>query len=599
LSKASRRERIAVSLAVATVLLVLLGTPLASYAFLSVHDEMDVTVEPGSYHAVHVGLYGIGTYEMSLRTTSSFGFPVCIIVLDRLNYDRFVAGEDYVYEGFTSGGSGTGTYTGILWERYLVIFNDESTPVTVSYKYEMVSYFSVPLAVLFLTVAGAVSYVLFRRITESEGSAKAPGFAKVQKRERVKAIVSISCIALLALAGTYAAYYALLTDSPDGPFGNLWAVIIARYVMPVAALAVVYALRFKLSTVPEAPSEVLSKLAHQLRASGMRVKEERSGIAVQASSLVEVKVLAKATPEGTRVLYAAYATPAGWAIVMVFVLLFAWVSLAASFYILYRSAVFSGGRVYPVLSGTRVNERAAAVVSTRDMLIDSLSEARRLSAESYEAAKSNYHDALIMLALGVSLISIVVALLLWFYLPDDFTRQARGMISIGTGLAVGVAVSLVTWWSVATDAKPRMQSLKQWSKRLESALYRETEASAPPDAEASSLELIIDSYRQLPTWLSVRRRAGMFREPGTWMLIFLCSYMGVPSGVGGAVALFQGNLTVGGPLLAISALLLSFSAFLYIRWRRLKAKEDSAVSADWTARLDSLNAEMEAYLRGV
>jgi len=375
--------------------------------------------------------------------------------------------------------------------------------------------------------------------------------------------------------------------------------IVARYVMPVAALAVVFALRFRLSTVPEAPRKVLSKLAHQLRASGMRVKEERGSIAVQASSLVEVKVMAKATPEGTRVLYAAYATPTGWAIILVFVLLFAWVSLAASLCFLYRSAVFSGGRVYPALSGLHADEKAAAVVSTRDMLVDSLSEARRLSAEAYEAAKSNYHDALIMLVLGVSFISIVVSLLMWFYLPGDFTRQAGGLISIATGLVAGIAVLLVTWRSVATDAKPRMQSLRRWSKRLEYALHREIEASAPPDAEPSSLELIIDSYHQLPIWLSARRKAGMFREPGTWMLIFFFSYMGIPLGVGGAVGLFQGNLAVGGPLLAVSALLLSSSAFLYIRWRRFKAKEDSNVSADWTARLDSLEAEMEAYLRGV
>jgi hypothetical protein len=423
--------------------------------------------------------------------------------------------------------------------------------------------------------------------------------AYVKRRERAKVLVSISCITLLALAGTYAVYFALSTDSSDAPLGNLWTMIIARYVMPVAALAVAYALRFRLSTVPEAPNEVLSKLAHQLRVSGMRVKEERNGVVVQASSLAEVKIAAKATPKGALVTYTAYATPTGWAIVLVFALLFAWISLAASLYILYRSAVFSGGRVYPVLSGLQPDERTGAVVSTRDMLVDSLSEARRLSAESYEAAKSNYHDALIMLAVGVSLISIVIALLMWFYLPDEFTRQVRVMISIGIGLATGAAVAVAIWRSVATDAKPRMQSLRQWSKRLESALHREIEASVPPDAEPSSLELIIDSYRQLPTWLSVRRQAGMFREPGTWMLIFVFSYMGISFCVGGAITLFQGNLTVGGLLMAISILLFSSSAFLYLRWRNSKAEEDLTVSADWTARLDSLKAEMEAYLRGV
>jgi hypothetical protein len=83
------------------------------------------------------------------------------------------------------------------------------------------------------------------------------------------------------------------------------------------------------------------------------------------------------------------------------------------------------------------------------------------------------------------------------------------------------------------------------------------------------------------------------------MLIFVFSYMGISFCVGGAITLFQGNLTVGGLLMAISILLFSSSAFLYLRWRKSKAEEDSTVSADWTARLDSLKAEMEAYLRGV
>jgi hypothetical protein len=131
---------------------VIIGTFLLSPALLSSHSpERNIVIEPNSYYAVQFGFYGIGSLQY---TTSQIAGPqIYLLELDKLNYDRFVSGKHYHYNGYMgigTGGSGLSTEAGTIWVEYLVFVNDNPSSVTIRFGYDATVNFS-------LLVAGPLS----------------------------------------------------------------------------------------------------------------------------------------------------------------------------------------------------------------------------------------------------------------------------------------------------------------------------------------------------------------------------------------------------------------------------------------------------------
>jgi hypothetical protein len=358
------------------------------------------------------------------------------------------------------------------------------------------------------------------------------------------------------------------------------------------ALVLVFIPKFRVGVVEGDPRNVLSDLAHRLRVSRYSVVEKKSMLSVVVSKYTAANVTAKRIPEGTLVRYQASATPSAWTIIILLLLFMFTIpfALVIALFCLYQSAVFASYSVLPGLTGPSAKGVMGTERDTRAVLIDSLSEGRRLSTEAYEAAKSNYEDAIIIFVTIGIVLSLVVALAVMIF---SFTMAPL------VGLASAVLFSLVSWRLLAKRTKPRLAELKSWSVRFDAALTREIASQSPPDGEPSSFELVAESLREAPNWLRILGKSGMFREPGYWiMIIFLC-LAGVELCFAGIFSLVSNGYSEASVFLLISAVFLLSSLLIYRQWKKVRDEEYGSTMGSLSSRHEALKAEMENYLRDV
>ena len=584
------RERRLRTLAVFIVVAVLIGTPVLSMTLFSVSDRSGtVVVEPGSYHAIHLGFYGFGKLDYSFIGVS--GAQIFLVELDRRNFERLADGKSYTYAGYESisiGGSGQTTVAGMIWEEYLVLVNEESSPAVIAYEVDAKSYFNLMASGLILAIAGFVAYVVWRRSpVPEEIAARAPP-TRDQLKVRRKSIVAIAVLAVVP----FAIMEVIGLVVPPGAYVLYGSAFYRFYFGVLIATALAFILKFRVRAVEGEPKSVLADLAHRLRVSQFSVVEKKSMLSVRMSNYQAIKVAAKRIPEGTLVEYRADAAPSGWTVIIILLLFMftAPFALVIALYGLYRSATFASDTVLPRLVSLSASGSAEKEPDTRAMLIDSLSEGRRLSSEAYAAARSNYEDAIIIsVTIGI-ILSLILALFVVFF---SIT------IAIVVGLVSGVLFSIISWRLLAKRSKPRLEELKSWGARFEVAFSRETASQNPPDGEPSAFELVTESLKEAPYWLKILGKSGMYREPGYWILIVFFCLSAFESGFGGIFCLLDGNYLGASVLLLISAVLLLSSWALYRRWKKIRDEEYRSTLGDMTARYDALKAEMENYLRDV
>lgn len=362
----------------------------------------------------------------------------------------------------------------------------------------------------------------------------------------------------------------------------------------VVVLSICVLLRFKLCTIPDDPASVSADLVHRLRVSRYRVTEKQDHISVHVSSLSSIKIRIIKTPEGTVVSYKADATPAGWSIILITFFIAGMFPVAIGFAlsIFYKSVVFASERIYPRLSRLPIPTSESRTSNIRALLIDSLSEGYRLASESYESARSNYQDRLLILAI-LSMVAFLTVLGLTLHTVEN------GTISALLGLLAMVVFLLASWRISARRIKPKLDEMRVWAARLERALSREANEETEPSREMDSFELISESCRRVPDWVGVLHKSGMFRSPGDWMVIVLLGYMGVIFLIWGIIGLYDNHSIIPMILLILGGATIALSVFVYHRWRTRQKEEDKSTLAVWTTRCKTLKKDMEDFLRDV
>ncbi len=362
-------------------------------------------------------------------------------------------------------------------------------------------------------------------------------------------------------------------------------------------LPLIFLVRFRLPPVQLEPHAALSALAHALRAMAFDVAEGGDHISVRVGSLTRVKLRARAVRGGTVISYQADATPGGWTTIIVSVLVLPPLSVLVSLFVLNRALLFVERRILTRLD--QLPTVASCTIGTRALLVQGLSEGHRMALEAYEAEKSNYEDKTIITSiLGLFLFVAMVVLMMQVSVFDGFPETSFWpVISVCVAAAVCFVIPLI--FAARHRARPRILELKSQAARLEVALARETSLTPPPDGYPSSFELVADAWQQMPRWLESKRRAGMFMDPGTWLVIFILAYAGVLGIALTAVSVAQNS----GPVQIATGLGLAASFWiatyvLYTRWRESCVEEAARVRADWSKRLESMQTEMERFLRG-
>jgi len=365
----------------------------------------------------------------------------------------------------------------------------------------------------------------------------------------------------------------------------------------IGSLAFIFLPWFRLAVLKDEPQIVLKDLAHRLRVSRYRVSEEPSRLVVQIDSNSAVKIRARRIQFGTEISFQPDATPSGWSMLLILLIIVVFtqpLSIAIAFFIYAKVLEFANARILPRLTGEPIPSSAAQMVDVRAALIDSLSEGHRLAAEAYEGAQSSREDwVLFTTVMGIALFAgLLVASAVM--LPEDIKFPERIYVILLVSIVAPLLLVLTSLRLIGRRTGAKIEALRSWSNRLDAALAREVTRTAPSEGEPSSFELLADAWRQMPYWINVRRGAGVFRDPGDWLVILSCGFLGFGMLIGAFVLAFTAFGYAA--LMALVGAAFSAAAFLvYKRWRKRLDEEAIRLDHGWKARFDGMWTEMEKY----
>jgi len=574
----------------------LLGVPALSMILLSVNVERQtVEIEPWSHRAFHIGIYGLGEFKYSY--SGAYGSEVYLLELDRVSYYRFVlAGESFDFESYRMihpSGRGSASTGGFVWDIYLVLANNGPNTAQVEIEVDARAFLSLlPAAAILLAVSGA-AYWMGRQQDKKAHMDLTNPIVAARRPVRIKALKVIAVLSVMPIV-TMLAMAAVLPGSRSlmdalQMYGLFFGMLIS--------VAFAFRLRLPLTWDPGTPQAILRNLAYRLRVSGYRVTEEDGSLKVQISSTSALHITTKKAPEGTWVHYRAGATPTGFSVLIIafFTIIGMPFALPLALFMLYRASAFASTRVLPRLSQLPIPKVEDVRTDTRALIIESLSEGRRLSAEAYESTRSNYHDHLIITAVVGLLAGTVVGLMAYMQIDSS----AKGLIALMAGMVCAAVLCAVSWWHVSNRSRPMISEFKGWSAKLDAALSREVSGQNPSDSDPSAFEMIADILKEMPKWLKARSRAGGFRQPLFWVLVFMLLYIAFNFGYVGIFWLFAGReLSLGVILIAISAVLIVLAALSYRIWKKRLDQECKSTLSWWGERRETLRSEMEKILMG-
>jgi len=357
--------------------------------------------------------------------------------------------------------------------------------------------------------------------------------------------------------------------------------------------------RFGLVELPISAERAPSFVASWLRRMGHRVSDEDDALVVMVDSICSVKLTFKQSDNGTLVRAQAWASPTGWSITLIamFMWLFSAVAMVTTAYIFLKSMHHSVDKLALVISRLDEEAYASKELDIRSALLEGLSEARRLASEAYEGTRSNYQDAMLLVAVGsVIVFTASMAAAMWGYfnalLEPASVRDVLAISLVPTAIFTTVVV-----WLVRVRYREILPRLKDWKVDLDVAFQMEVNRVAPLDSQRSAVEIMADAWKELPTWLHARRKSSTYREPGTWLVIFALASASWWSLMGGVMMLAEGSVRGIYPLIAGSGMIAG-AVYLYVRWMRKRGAEDSRTEREWNERSRMLEELLGRQFQG-
>ncbi len=370
-------------------------------------------------------------------------------------------------------------------------------------------------------------------------------------------------------------------------------------IIAAGMLAALFLPRWSVGEFQAPPERVYAQLAHGLRQAQHRVEEKQDCLLVHVGRWTAVKVWVEFERGGTRLRYQFDATPSGWGLIILLVILFE-VNVVAPVVILYVFAQeerFENRVLLPLASAIRTLPEVAPEPDVHSMLVDGLAEAHRLAAEAWESERSSLQDFEAIIFFGGVVVWILTLLVIVIGVPPTEALRQGSTPLLASFLMAGavVAVPLVL---LRRRFRPRILEYGSWALRLREALAREaSRRPARPDSP-SAFEILAQGSTQVPEWVDARRRTGLSRDPASGFLLLgmiiwaFTLFEGVWVGLGYGLAYAL--------LFLAGAVLLSFGAFeFYRRWKRKSDESYRQELLEWRQRLDRVRALMEQYLDGL
>lgn len=379
------------------------------------------------------------------------------------------------------------------------------------------------------------------------------------------------------------------------PFLPPFQFLVGGLAAGAALIALFFVPAFQIAHLEAPPDAIRRFLAQELRQRGFTVAEKENEILVPLGYLPAAKLVLLDSAKGTDVRLVNAATTTGWGTLVTVIILVwtSWAAVAMMLYIHLRVDAFERATLAPLLATEPIPASLALQDEVSVLLVDSLAEAHRLAKEAHEAARDVYQGRLAL--------AVLVTILGWFLLflafaaifPEpDYSRRILRAALIASGLAAALGAG--TAMLVHRTSREELTRQKRWGARLREAWMAEAAGEATHPEGPGPFELLLDASQEVPRWLDASRRAGMARDPGSWMLVFALLW----GGVGVASFLFFETPI---QLLAIGAMAgLILAAVLYYRsWRQRRDAVLAREQAEWNRRYEEVRTRMERYLEGV
>ena len=380
-------------------------------------------------------------------------------------------------------------------------------------------------------------------------------------------------------------------------FVILWAFLpidmfVVHFMVPAMVVLVsVLSFEFVSDTPLDLDKVTIGRIAHGLRARGYFVEEKEGRVWVRINQLTRIVLISGAEDHSSSFRFKVDPTPVGWSVLLV--LLFFGISapfiIPVLLYMLIKTSSFADNLV-PRIAATDVTRLEEKEGGIRHLLVDSLSEGYRLSAEALESTISDYHDS-ILVSVSLAIVLFMTSFALMIVEFADSQLDIAAVAGLPLALAL-VLISLLTWF-VSRHYRPFIMRLRSWYDRFQDALEFEAVGGEVRDDWQSSFELLAEATKELPKWIRTRQKSMLHTHPAVSSLIFVLALIGFNMFVSAAFILqdWWGILTV---IAALS--ILGLSAWLFHVTRRNDQEESHRTMVEWRARLDRTSAETERLI---
>lgn len=376
-------------------------------------------------------------------------------------------------------------------------------------------------------------------------------------------------------------------------------IYVAAYGPALALMVICFLSRVRMGTAPGTPDQVLSTMALNFRIAQYRVTDKGRSIVVQGGSTYGIRVYAEASGSNSVVLVKSDPSPSGWGVLLImFVFTRGFVAIPYSIYLFLKSQKFGLSVIPAMYRHPGEANIPEAPSKTKACLIDTLSEGYRLSSEAYESARSNYEDNIMIGACAGLVIFLLTLIGIAFASGGEFDSSSELPIALGISIAFALAVPLAVYAVLRKRSKPQLKSLKSWSDRMKAELASEVSQSGASERPISTFEVILDASKEVPGWLQIRRRSGLYRNPVVWLAIVYLGIIGSAYLLMWAIALDIGTTArvfVGATSLALIALAVA----TYMFWRKKQAAEARQISETWARRSAAVRQKMDKMLRNL
>jgi len=312
----------------------------------------------------------------------------------------------------------------------------------------------------------------------------------------------------------------------DSDFVGGFSFLLLFLLPALASVILTYSLRFPIDS-SEIHSMSEFEMVHLFRLLGYEVQSSSSGIIVHFDSWTGVKI--RTSKKSTRsLMFSIDGTHSVFMLTLiVFIIpLLAWLVVPLNLYQIERTMrnVDDLLRSSSKETSLRMKESDTGKRETKELLIDSLSEARRLAVEAYRAADSGYQDAILTAIVLVGLVGWM-ALFAALSLCSLFEPDYRLVDSLLVSFAVTWSGCAILIYIVNRRARPKVLRLRKWVQDIDLAM-RSERAESWDDGQGSSAELLFSAYDQLPDWFRTRRKDFWYRNPVHYYIFFLLILMG-------------------------------------------------------------------------